>query len=132
MKLKSKISIILLLLLTVYPVSTKDTKDKMENAEFRELKDFAFCSCLYLEFKSDSVFNKDGTLNAITQLGLRGPDDYDSMIKFVENYLDTFKVSSYENHRLGIWKCMQLYYNKSLDSIIKNIVFPKKKTKNTK
>ena len=103
------------------PANLSDIEHNNKNVEIQELKDFAFCMCLYKEFEEDSVFYDDGTASAIVELGSSSFENYELVNKFVEKYLDTLKIYSYENHRLGILKCLRLLHNESLDSVIRNL-----------
>lgn len=104
-------------------VFSKDSNQNIVDKKISELKDFAFCRCLYKEYEKDSIFNDDGTISAIIELGTLGFEDYEIVNQYVENYLDTLKILSYNNSRLGLLKCIKLYHSDILDSIIMEIIF---------
>lgn len=114
------VSVVMIMLnLNIY---SDDNNNELLDKKIIELKNFAFCRCMYKEFEKDSIFNNDGTLSAIIEFGSMGFDDYEIVNQYVETYIDTLKVYSFNNSRLGILKCINLYHSEILDSIIMDII----------
>ncbi len=90
--------------------------------KFEALKDYAFCRCLILGFKSDSLQLSDASIGVIYELSdysisLADSKRLDSFVKSSIENLAPLQPADYEGKKAIILTCIELYKSKALKKL---------------
>ena len=99
------------------------TNKKINTKTERNLKDYAFCSCLIEGYKRDSIDLKDISISVLYELtdyniNLFYRKQIDSLTTLIVNDIRPLQVGDYGNKKAVIFNCLQYYKGEKLRHLI--------------
>lgn len=117
-------------LLTMQAISCKSTytlvrKERLESLDKNQvLQEYAFCNCLFLGFKADSIdlSKKDGSLGVyadLSEFDINALQKIDSLTRIKVNGFKPIQLSDYKKKKAIIQNCFEFFKSKELKELIK-------------
>ena len=101
-------------------VQNKTKKESPIAEERKRLKEYAFCRCLANSYPRDTFLLKDGTIEGYMEMGSYGNRAYDVIDSFINLKCKMVYASKF-GKKLNLMKCLDIYNNKDLDSIVNSL-----------
>ncbi len=98
----------------------KNSEDSAIVAQRTLLKNYAFCKCLDKSHPADSALKSDGSIDGYLELGTYSNRAYEIVNSYIEKVM-LLPYRSKDRHSLGTMRCLDMYNNPELDSLIKTL-----------